>query len=181
MAGGYNNNSDDEDEARRLIAEVREEVLQQQREEATHQFVSVKKLRSFARTESRPTTQNVSAIMVVESISRLDNNRGTRLGLVDGFMKNHLKGYINILDKNDLRDTRVFKRTVWDPNNRSTGRTRFEVGNLYKFRKIHSLSFYHELLQGCLQSVAATNPGLIEEFPDFDSAKRALGRSRWLS
>ncbi|ETP33648.1 hypothetical protein F442_17839 [Phytophthora nicotianae P10297] len=100
MAGGYNNNnSDDENEARRLIAEVREEVLQQQREEATHQFVSVKKLRSFASAESPPTTQNVSAIMVVESISRLDNNRGTRFGLVGGFMKNHLKGYINMLDK----------------------------------------------------------------------------------
>ncbi|KAE9121214.1 hypothetical protein PF010_g7186 [Phytophthora fragariae] len=50
---------------------------------------------------------------------------------------------------------------------------RFRSGLVYEFKKVHSLKFYHNTLQGCVRAVGAPNPGLIEEFPDFAAAKRA--------
>ncbi|KAE9015223.1 hypothetical protein PR003_g13147 [Phytophthora rubi] len=51
--------------------------------------------------------------------------------------------------------------------------TNMFVGIVYEFKKVHSLKFYHNTLQGCVRAVGAPNPGLIEEFPDFAAAKRA--------
>ncbi|KAE9257756.1 hypothetical protein PR003_g35195, partial [Phytophthora rubi] len=42
---------DDEADAAELLAEVEEELREQRAEEATNMFVSVKKIRDFAKTE----------------------------------------------------------------------------------------------------------------------------------
>jgi hypothetical protein len=92
---------------------------------------------------------------------------------IDGFLKDDFKGYVQMLNKDDRIASRVFILTVWDPRHRTAGRPRFTVGAVYKLNKIHQLKFYHDMLQGCLQSVGAANPGLIEEFLTFEAAKRA--------
>jgi len=166
---------DDEAEAAQLLAEVEAELREQRAEEATNMFVSVKKIREFAKTEKPAETVNVSTIMCALDSERLENNRGSRVNLVDGYMQRHIKGYGKTLARMDKfrSDARVFKLTVWDPKNRSAGKPRFRSGAVYEFKKVHSLKFYHNTLQGCVQAVGAANPGLIEEFPDFAAAKRA--------
>ncbi|KAE9283072.1 hypothetical protein PR003_g27234 [Phytophthora rubi] len=138
-------------------------------------FVSVKKIRDFAKTEQPAETVNVSTIMCVLDSERLENNRGSRVNLVEGYMQRHIKCYKKTLARMDKfrSDARVLKLTVWDPKNRSVGKPRFRSGGVYEFKKVHSLKFYHNTLQGCVQAVGAANPGLIEEFPDFATAKRA--------
>lgn len=59
------------------------------------------------------------------------------------------------------------------PKNWSAGKPRFRTGVVYAFKTIHSLRFYHDARQGCRQAIEAANPGLIEEFADFATAKRA--------
>ncbi|KAF1784027.1 hypothetical protein GQ600_12677 [Phytophthora cactorum] len=65
----------------------------------------------------------VTAVLCAESFLHLDNNRGTRVVFVDGFMKSHFKGYVITLQKCNRRG-RVLKLTVWDPQHRSAGRPR---------------------------------------------------------
>jgi hypothetical protein len=71
-------------------------------------------------------------------------------------------------------DAHVFKLTIWDPRNRATGKPCLQINGVYEFKKVHSIQFYQNRLQGSVQqSMGASNPGLIQEFPDFSSAKRA--------
>ncbi|KAE9164956.1 hypothetical protein PF005_g29809, partial [Phytophthora fragariae] len=44
---------------------------------------------------------------------------------------------------------------------------------IYELKKIHGLKFYHDILQGSVQAVGPTNPGIIKEYQDFETAKRA--------
>jgi hypothetical protein len=64
MAGGHS--SEDDESAAELLSEVAEELREQATQEANHFYVSVKKLRLFARVESPPETLNVSAILCAD-------------------------------------------------------------------------------------------------------------------
>ncbi|KAE9053037.1 hypothetical protein PF010_g33073, partial [Phytophthora fragariae] len=141
----------------------------------TNVFVSVKELREFTKTIDELQVVFLTVIMCVLAVERLANNRGTRLTLVDGFMQPHLKAYERKLERMDQsrKDTRVFKITVWDPKQRSLAKPRFQVGVIYELKKIHGLKFYHDILQGSVQAVGPTNPGIIKEYEDFETAKRA--------
>jgi len=167
--------SDDEAEAAKLLAEADEELREQRTEEQMNVYTSVDKLRDFVKTESPTENVNVSVVMCVLSSERLVNNKGTRLTLVDGCMHAHMKAYGLKLAKMDQArsDAHVFKLTIWDPRNRATGKPRFQINGVYEFKKVHSIQFYRNRLQGSVQSMGASNPGLIQEFPDFSSAKRA--------
>lgn len=66
--------SDDEADAAQLIGEVAAELREQWKQEEANLFVSVKKLRTFTKTESPVETANVSEIMLASS--RLDSNKG---------------------------------------------------------------------------------------------------------
>ncbi|KAG3110995.1 hypothetical protein PI125_g9525 [Phytophthora idaei] len=46
----------------------------------------------FTKKESPSEAMYVTAVLCAESFSHLDNNRGTRVVFVDGFMKSHFKG-----------------------------------------------------------------------------------------
>ncbi|KAE8973373.1 hypothetical protein PR002_g26220 [Phytophthora rubi] len=156
-----------------LLAEVDAELQEQADEETTNVFVSVKELREFTKTIDELQVVFLTVIMCVLAVERLANNRGTRLTLVDGFMQPHLKAYGRKLERMDQsrKDTRVFKITVWDPKQRSVARPRFQVGIIYELKKIHGLKFYHDILQGSVQAVGPTNPGIIKEYQDFEIAK----------
>ncbi|KAE9089587.1 hypothetical protein PF010_g18935 [Phytophthora fragariae] len=158
-----------------LLAEVDAELQEQADEETTDVFVSVKELREFTKTIDELQVVFLTVIMCVLAVERLVNNRGTRLTLVDGFMQPHLKAYGRKLERMDQsrKDARVFKITVWDPKQRSVVRPRFQVGVIYELKKIHGLKFYHDILQGSVQAVGPTNPGIIKEYQDFETAKRA--------
>ncbi|KAE9280624.1 hypothetical protein PF001_g24141, partial [Phytophthora fragariae] len=149
-----------------LLAEVDAELQEQADEETTDVFVSVKELREFTKTIDELQVVFLTVIMCVLAVERLVNNRGTRLTLVDGFMQPHLKAYGRKLERMDQsrKDARVFKITVWDPKQRSVVRPRFQVGVIYELKKIHGLKFYHDILQGSVQAVGPTNPGIIKEY-----------------
>ncbi|KAG1688054.1 hypothetical protein DVH05_010488 [Phytophthora capsici] len=163
------------EDAAELMAEVDAQLRNQAAEETMNVFGSVKDLREFAKTVDLSAGVPLTVVMCVASVDRLANNRGTRITLVDGFMQPHWKAYRQKLDTMEpsCRDARVVKITVWDPKVRSAGRPRFQVGTIYELKKIHAIQFYHDVLQGSLQAVGTTNPGLIEEYADFQAAKRA--------
>lgn len=113
--------------------------------------------------------------MCVCSVERLANDRGSRVTFVDAFMQPHLSVYSQKLDMLDAfrKGCRVVRITVWDPKQRSVARPRFQVGGVCELKKIHGLKFYHDHLQGSVQALGLTNPGLIEEYQDFETALRA--------
>ncbi|KAG7377613.1 hypothetical protein PHYPSEUDO_011394 [Phytophthora pseudosyringae] len=113
--------------------------------------------------------------MCVLMVEGLDNNRGTRVTLDDGFMQPHFKAYSRKLEWLDLfhRDAHVLQVNVWDPKTRTTGRPRFQPGIVYELKKIHAVKFYRDTVQGSMQVSGAVNPGVIGKFPEFETAKRA--------
>ncbi|KAE9075995.1 hypothetical protein PF006_g28218 [Phytophthora fragariae] len=166
---------DAETAAAELLAEADAELNDQATVEATNFFVSVKEVREFVKGEVPAAAVFISVIMCVLTVERLVNNRGTRVTLVDGFMQPHFKAYCRRLEKMDpfRRDARVLQVTVWDPKIRSHGRPRFQTGVVYELKKIHTMKFYHDMVQGSIQSLGTANPGVIQEFADFEMAKRA--------
>ncbi|ETO58836.1 hypothetical protein F444_22783 [Phytophthora nicotianae P1976] len=132
-------------------------------------------LRHFAKTMDTGPGVLVSVIMRVLSSERLTNNRGTRITLVEGFMQPHWKSHNRKLSAMDpfRKDTRVVKITMWDPNVRSVTRPRFQLATIYELKKIHALKFYHDVLQGSLQTVGSNDPWVIREYGDFEAVKRA--------
>ncbi|KAF1793287.1 hypothetical protein GQ600_2782 [Phytophthora cactorum] len=96
----------------------------------------------------------VTAVLCAESFLHLDNNRGTRVVFVDGFMKSHFKGYVITLQKCNRRG-RVLKLTVWDPQHRSAG------------------GLVSIWARWSLRAVSPNNSGLIDEFSSYDAATRS--------
>ncbi|KAE8999174.1 hypothetical protein PR002_g18535, partial [Phytophthora rubi] len=140
---------DAETAAAELLAKADAELNDQATVEATNFFVSVKEVREFVKGEVPAAAVFISVIMCVLTVERLVNNRGTRVTLVDG---DH--AYCRRLEKMDpfRRDARVLQVPVWDPKIRSHGRPRFQTGVVYELKKIHTMKFYHDMVQGSMQS-----------------------------
>ncbi|KAE9017357.1 hypothetical protein PF005_g7101 [Phytophthora fragariae] len=155
-------------ETAELLADA--ELNDQATVKATNFFVSVKEVREFVKGEVPAAAVFISAITCVVKVERLLNNPDTQVTLVDGFM-----AYCRRLEKKDpfRRDARVLQVTVWDPKIRSHGRPRFQTGVVYELKKIHTMKFYNDMVQGGLHSLGTANHGVIQEFAGFKMAKRA--------